>query len=294
MLLFHAPNPRACGIAELNEQQQIMSFEEKPSEPKSDFANAGVYVVDAPIYRQIAQMKAFDLGFDVLPKFIGKMRGWIWEGYHRDMGTYPTYLQAQRDAVELFPSKNCRPAVFLDRDGTVIEQVHYLSKPEQVKLLPDSGEAIKQLRKAGFACILVTNQAAVGHGLLTEENLREIHQVLIDQLAQQGAELDGFYYCTKTSSLKDRTVVEYYDRKPGPGMLFKAAMELQLDLKRSWMIGDMISDLLAGYHANCNGLIRVATGPELKESENVSSQISWYEMANLVEASQFILTRTFK
>ncbi|MEZ5671159.1 MAG: HAD-IIIA family hydrolase [Thiotrichaceae bacterium] len=165
-----------------------------------------------------------------MPKFIGKMRGCVWEGYHRDIGTYPTYLQAQRDAIKLFPIKQGKPAVFLDRDGTVIEHVHYLSKPDQVKLLPGSGAAIKQLRESGFACILVTNQAAIGHGLLTEADLQQIHQELIDQLAQQGTELDGFYYCTKTSALGDRTVVEYYDRKPGPGMLFKAAQELQLDL----------------------------------------------------------------
>lgn len=292
MLLFHAPNPRACGIAELDRQQRIIGFQEKPPQPVSDLANAGVYVFDAPTYRQVAAMKAFDLGFEVLPQFVGQMRGWVWEGYHRDIGTYETYLQAQRDAVELGQRAGQftghQPAVFLDRDGTLIEQVHYLSRPDQVKLVPGGGEAIRQLRQAGFACILVTNQSPIGQGIITEEDLVEIHQVLSEQLAQQGTQLDGYYHCPKATHIKDRTVVEHYDRKPGPGMLFQAARDLHLDLTRSWMIGDMISDIWAGYHAHCKGLIFVATGKGLEEDE-IPPHLSVQKVADLRAAVPLIL-----
>ncbi len=268
MLLFHAPNPRACGIAELDEQQRIIGFQEKPSQPTSDLANAGVYVFEADLYRQIAAKQVFDLGFDVLPTLVGKMRGWTWHGYYRDIGTYDTYLAAQREVVEWWQRagqfQGCRPAVFLDRDGTLIESVHYLSRPEQVKLVPGGGEAVRQLRAAGVACILVTNQSPIGQGLITEADLVEIHNVLFEQLAQHGTTLDGIYYSTQATQIKDRTVVEFYDRKPGPGLLFQAAQELQLDLTRSWMVGDMISDLLAGYHAHCQGLILVDSGKGLE------------------------------
>ncbi|EDN68069.1 HAD-superfamily hydrolase [Beggiatoa sp. PS] len=216
-------------------------------------------------------MNVFDLGFDILPKFVGKMRGWVWEGYHRDIGTYETYLQAQRDAVDLLKQagkfNGKKPAVFLDRDGTLIEQVHYLSKPEQVKLVPGGGEAIKQLRDAGFACILVTNQSPIGRGLITEDDLKKIHEVQAEQLAQYNTQLDGIYYCPAVPQVKDRTVIDHYDRKPGPGMLFKAAKELDIDLTRSWMVGDMISDLVAGYHAHCEGLILVNTGKGLEDHQ---------------------------
>lgn len=293
MLLFHAPNPKACGIAELDDQRRIIGFQEKPQHPVSDLANAGVYVVNAATYRQMAAMQAFDLGFDVLPNYIGQMRGFIWEGYHRDMGTYQTYLQAQRDAVDLLQQAGQwagrRPAVFLDRDGTLIEQVHYLSRPDQVKLLPGTGETLQQLRQAGYFCVLVTNQSPIGQGLFTEDDLVIIHQELIRQLAHQGAKLDAFYHCPYATQLrKDRTTVEHYDRKPGPGMLFKAAQDLQIDLTRSWMIGDMTSDILAGYHAHCGGLILVDTGQGL-EGQIIPAQVSFHTVPDFPAAGKIIL-----
>lgn len=102
MLLFHAPNPKTCGIAELDNIGRIVSFEEKPAEPKSDMANAGVYVVTAPAWREIADLRAFDLGFDVLPKFTGRMRGHLHAGYHRDIGTLEALAAAQEAAPEIF------------------------------------------------------------------------------------------------------------------------------------------------------------------------------------------------
>jgi mannose-1-phosphate guanylyltransferase len=98
MLLFHAPNPRACGIAEVDGSGRIVGFEEKPAEPKSDLANAGVYAVTAEAWREMADLKAFDLGFDVLPKFVGRMQGHVHEGYHRDIGNLEA-LQAAREAA---------------------------------------------------------------------------------------------------------------------------------------------------------------------------------------------------
>ena len=102
MLLFHAPNPRACGIAEMDAEGRIVDFVEKPATPKSDLANAGIYVVTAAAWREIAAMKAFDLGFDVLPRFVGRMRGWVHEGYHKDIGTLAALEAACADAPLLF------------------------------------------------------------------------------------------------------------------------------------------------------------------------------------------------
>lgn len=102
ILLFHAPNPRACGIAELDEAGRVIGFEEKPAEPKSDLANAGIYAVTAAAWREMADMKAFDLGFDVLPKFVGRMRGCIYDGYHRDIGTIEALNAASHEVVSLF------------------------------------------------------------------------------------------------------------------------------------------------------------------------------------------------
>jgi len=102
MLLFHAPDPRACGIAELDNGSRIIRFEEKPAAPKSDLANAGVYAVTAAAWREIADMGAFDIGFEVLPRFTGRMRGHLHAGYHRDIGTMEALAAARQAATALF------------------------------------------------------------------------------------------------------------------------------------------------------------------------------------------------
>ena len=102
MMLFRAPEPKRSGIAELDGDQRIVSFVEKPEHPRSDLANAGLYVITADAYREIADMDAFDFGFDVLPRFVGRMRGWVSECYHRDIGTFESMRRAEREAANVF------------------------------------------------------------------------------------------------------------------------------------------------------------------------------------------------
>jgi D-glycero-D-manno-heptose 1,7-bisphosphate phosphatase len=153
-----------------------------------------------------------------------------------------------------------KPAAFLDRDGTIIKHVFYLSDPAQVRLLPGAAEAIRRLRGAGFACVVVTNQSGIGRGMFTEERLGLIHDEMTRRLAAEGAALDAIYYCPEPPAGGDPTVVEHPDRKPGPGMLFRAAERLGLDLDASWMVGDLISDVLAGINAGCRGSILLGPG----------------------------------
>ena len=105
MALFHTPYPKMCGIAELDGDGRVTAFVEKPEEPKSDLANAGVYAVTADVFHEIADMNVFDFGFDVLPEFIGRMFGWTWEGYHRDIGSIESLEQAEQDVPEFFASE---------------------------------------------------------------------------------------------------------------------------------------------------------------------------------------------
>jgi D-glycero-D-manno-heptose 1,7-bisphosphate phosphatase len=151
--------------------------------------------------------------------------------------------------------RTLRPAVFFDRDGTLIEHVSYLSDPALVRLLPGAIDTLKRLRRAGFAVVLVTNQSALGRGMLTEDRLGQIHAELNRQLAAGGAKIDGIYYCPAVPAGDDRTMVEHPDRKPGPGMLHRAATDLKLDLAASWMVGDLISDVLAGLNAGCRSIL---------------------------------------
>jgi len=151
------------------------------------------------------------------------------------------------------------PAVFLDRDGTLIELVHHLTDPGDVRLIPGAGAAVKALRRAGFPVVIVTNQSVIGRGKLTEAGLAEVHAEMRRQLAAAGTDVDAIYFCPLAPTIKDPTVIEDPMRKPGPGMLQAAARDHGLDLARSWMVGDTISDMLAGHNAGTRSLL-VATG----------------------------------
>lgn len=256
MLLFHAPNPSACGIAELDGDDRIVEFVEKPDEPTSDLANAGIYVVDAELYREIADFDAFDLGKDVLPKLAGRMRGFVHDGYHLDVGTLEAYERVRRESIDVLAkrggdSEGRRPAAFFDRDGTLIESVHYLSNPDDVKLIDGAAEAIIDLRRQGYAIVVVSNQSAIGRGKITEDDHLVITERMCAMFAEHGVVFDQLLHCPAVPGTKDRTVVETEDRKPGPGMLKRAAADLHLNLGRSIMVGDFASDVLAGVNAGC-------------------------------------------
>jgi D-glycero-D-manno-heptose 1,7-bisphosphate phosphatase len=150
-------------------------------------------------------------------------------------------------------------AVFLDRDGTLIELVHHLTDPADVRLLPGAGGAVKALRRAGFAVVIVTNQSVIGRGKLTEAGLEQVHAEMHRQLAAEDTQVDAVYFCPLAPTIKDPTVIEDPMRKPGPGMLLAAARDHGLDLALSWMVGDTVSDMLAGHNAGCRSLL-VATG----------------------------------
>lgn len=104
MMLFRTEYPQKCGIAALDEGGRIVEFAEKPARPRSNLANAGVYAASCEGYHEMADRNGFDLGFDVLPAFVGRMRGWVWSGYHRDIGTLESLRQAEADAPQVFPS----------------------------------------------------------------------------------------------------------------------------------------------------------------------------------------------
>lgn len=179
------------------------------------------------------------------------------------------------------------PAVFLDRDGTVTKHVGYVTEPGQIELIDGVGESIRALREAGFACILITNQSAIGRGMLTVEKLEQIHDALQAKLKSLETQLDAIYFAPQMPLGTDETIVEYRDRKPGPGMLIRAAADLQLDLSRSWMVGDRQSDVLAGINANCRSIL-VANG--YTYGQHLECQSHDYPiMTSVSEAAEYIL-----
>jgi mannose-1-phosphate guanylyltransferase len=290
MMLFRAHDPRHCGIATLDSDARVIGFQEKPQFPSSDLANAGVYVISADAFREIADQRAFDLGHDVLPRFVGRMRGWLFEGYHRDIGTIESLELARKDVPKLghrWPELKLRPAVFLDRDGTVIEHVHHLTDPSQVRLLNGAPEAIRRLQSNGYACIIVTNQSVVGRGMLSETGLKRVNDEMLRQLAVFDVQLDGVYFCPVVPQQEDPTIIEHPDRKPGPGMIRKAAQELSLDVSKSWMVGDSISDVLAGQNAGCKGTVLVTD--KIDDTPAIRLNLEQHNAVDLGAAAKLIL-----
>jgi D-glycero-D-manno-heptose 1,7-bisphosphate phosphatase len=147
------------------------------------------------------------------------------------------------------------PAIFLDRDGVVIEnRADYVREWSHVSILPNVIDALSGFRREGFKIILVTNQAAVGRGMLTFNSAQEINERLVKTIKEQGGWVDGVFMCPHKP--EDNCAC----RKPLPGMLLQAAREFSIDLGTSWMVGDAWTDLLAGQSAGVDRTIMVRTG----------------------------------
>lgn len=158
------------------------------------------------------------------------------------------------------PKNRLKPAVFLDRDGVIIVEANYLSDPGQVELLPGAAEAITELNRANVPAVVITNQSGVARGYFPESRIREIHEKLDELLAASGAHIEKYFHCPHHPTKGIGPYLKQCDcRKPEPGLLRLAASELGLDLNRSFMIGDKLSDTEAGARAGCRSIL-VKTG----------------------------------
>ncbi|MBD0324857.1 MAG: HAD family hydrolase [Pyrinomonadaceae bacterium] len=137
-----------------------------------------------------------------------------------------------------------RRAVFMDRDGTISEEVGYVNHPTRYRVFPYSAEAVRQLNEAGWLAILITNQAGVARGYFTEEMIDSVHRVLKSELEKGGARLDAIYYCAHHPTVGQPPYRLACDcRKPRPGLITQAAAALDINLSESWMVGDRYSDI---------------------------------------------------
>lgn len=143
-----------------------------------------------------------------------------------------------------------RPAVFLDKDGTLVEDVPFNVDPAKLRFTPHALPALQSLQAAGYALVVVSNQSGVALGRFTAHALHELEQALRERLLREGGvRLDGFYCCPHAPEAGCGC------RKPAPGLLHRAAAALQLDLGRSWMVGDILDDIEAGQRAGCRGVL---------------------------------------
>jgi D-glycero-D-manno-heptose 1,7-bisphosphate phosphatase len=147
-------------------------------------------------------------------------------------------------------------ALFLDRDGTLVHARHYPRRPEELLLYDGIGAALAPLQQAGMRLVVITNQAGLARGLFGAADLDRMHAHLATELGRDGVRIDGVYYCPHhPEGVVPELAVACDCRKPAPGMLLRAAAELDIDLRRSWFIGDILDDVEAGKRAGCRTIL---------------------------------------
>jgi histidinol-phosphate phosphatase family protein len=170
-------------------------------------------------------------------------------------------------------------AIFLDRDGTIIEDKVYLNDPNQIVYMPNCFEGLKLFRDMGFKIFVVTNQSGMPRGKVDLKNLDEIHRRISFECAKYGVHIDKYYYAPyMTNSL-------HYSRKPNPGMLIYAHLDFGIDLKKSWMIGDRMTDVEAGHRVGAKSIL-LKNGGEMPKDFDYSEPE--YIAENLLDSALYI------
>ncbi len=310
--LFTHPNshPFDSGIVIVDDKCSVVNWltkeDQRPIYYKNR-VNAGLHVID-PAVLDIAIERTklnpqligtideatgksvkVDLDRQILKPLCGTETMYAYDSpeYVKDMGTPERFYAVSHDFKSgVVSSKNLshpQKAIFLDRDGTINRHVGFLRNIDDFELLPGVSEAIKIINSSGYLAIVATNQPVIARGELTVQELNNIHEKLETELGKQGAYIDGLYYCPhhphkgylgEVKALK----IECECRKPKPGLLLKASEDFNIDLSRSWMIGDSENDIKAGKAAGC----KTALISDEENGQDITAH-------NLLEAVQEIL-----
>lgn len=303
LVLHPNDHPYDSDLVELNQQKRITAFHPKPH-PQDEYfrnlVNAGLYVLSPKILNTLPSGIARDFGRDIFPSIVTThyLVGYNTTEYLKDMGTPERLKKVEADLlsgrVERKSYKYWQKAIFLDRDGVLNDDTEFIHRAEDLILYPDVPEAVRKINQSDYTAIVVTNQSVVARNLCSEEYLRVIHNKMETDLGKAGAWLDDIYYCPHhpDKGYPDENPEYKIDcdcRKPKPGMLFQAAADYHLDLRKSWMIGDNERDIEAGHAAGCK-MVGVATGKGLK----ATSLIPDYFFFSLKEAVDFIVDEPYQ
>lgn len=279
--LFTHPNnhPYDSGLIIAEKDMSVQSWLAKEDvRPKyyKNRVNAGLHVIDPRVLDMLSidadkigtvdemtgKTVKVDLDRQLLKPLagFGKMFCYDSPEYVKDMGTPDRFHQVEEDfkagRVSAKNLSNKQKAVFLDRDGTINKYVGFLRNINDFELINGVSEAIKRINASGYLAIVITNQPVIARGEVTYEELNEIHNKMETLLGNHGAYLDSIYYCPHhpdsgfDGEIKELKI-DCDCRKPKPGLLLKAAEELNIDLSQSWMIGDSKNDIMAGKNAGC-------------------------------------------
>ncbi len=271
--LFLHPNdhPYDSDLVEIDQHNKITAVHSKPHKAGfyRNLVNAALYILNPEILSFIPQGKSSDFGKDIFPAVLRAQKtlnGYVSAEYIKDMGTPERYKAVSEALVSgkiaRSNKQNKRPAIFLDRDGVLNKDTDLLCKAEDLELLPNVPDAVKKINLSGYLAIVITNQPIIAKNLATLEELARIHNKLETLLGEKGAYVDAIYFCPHhpERGFPEERVEYKIDcdcRKPKPGMLLQAARDFNIDLTRSYLIGDREPDILAGKNAGLKQTILV-------------------------------------
>lgn len=271
-ILTH-PNshPYDSGIVITDDEGYVTSWLHKEDAKKyyKNRVNSGVHILSPELLKRFTEVKKTDLDRDVLKTLINERQLVAYDSpeYVKDMGTPERYQMVIHDMkngiVQSKNLKNKQKAVFMDRDGTINVYKGYITKVDELELIPGVAEQIRKINQSGYLAIVITNQPIIARGECTLEELNEIHKKLETLLGEEGAYIDDLFYCPHhpDKGFKGERIEYKIDcecRKPKIGMFLKATEKYNIDLNQSYMIGDDDRDMEAGRNASCK-TIRIET-----------------------------------
>jgi D,D-heptose 1,7-bisphosphate phosphatase len=256
---------------------RISGFFEKKTADNSELINGGVYAINRRVLDMIPKGKQCSIEKEIFPKLAseGYAYGFPDSGNFIDIGIPEDYKKAQ-ECIPKWQKIKKRSAVFLDRDGVIIEDKGYVKDKSEVHFLPGAIDAVKKINNSGRLCIIATNQSGIGYGYYTLPQMKFLEKWIENQMKKEGAKIDGFYYCPYHPD----AIIQKYKRnliyrKPQPGMILEAAEEHSINLSESFMIGDKSTDII---HL-----------PQLKSYTIKSKYLKEYDFESLNEAIEHLL-----
>jgi len=266
--LFVHPNshPYDSDLIELDENnriKQIIFKGQARNQWLHNCTNAGIYIFNKSILNVFPDHVKVDLEKEILPH-LEYLYAYSSSEYVKDIGTVDRYYQVSHDIINNIPFhrnlKNKQKAIFLDRDGTINEEVGLVSDPSQLTLLPNAAAALRLINDSEYLAIVVTNQSVVARGMCSMKDVDYIHAKLEDLLGREGAYLNDIFFCPhhQDRGYPDENKEYKIDcdcRKPKPGLLLRAAEQYNIDLSQSWIIGDAERDKQAGINAGVKPII---------------------------------------
>jgi len=263
-LVLHPNNhPFDSDLVAINAESRITGFFPKPHHSSMcyrNLVNAAVYVLSPRILPYITKDTMVDFGKDVFPRLPDTLRlyGYTTREYLKDIGTPERREEVEQDyrsgRIERANFDYKRPAVFLDRDGVINEEVGLLHRPEQFALLPHAAAGVRKINASDYLAVVISNQSVIARNLCTIAELERIHNTMETLLGQERAKLDGIYYCPHHPDAgypeeNPQYKINCTCRKPKTGLVERAARDLNIALEDSFFVGDAETDILCGHAA---------------------------------------------